>query len=191
MADAPASNPQWYPHAAVAGWLIPGLGHLILGQRRRGIILAVTITSLWLAGLLIGGISVIDRHDRGEPPDDNQSLRSSSWWYWGQAMIAPSILIERIRDGMASAHAKKLGYVNEPNPRGRLTPGTPGDPDSTPPYEPSFGRVAEQGTLYTALAGMLNLLAIIDVLYCDAAARRRQTAPVTPVRPPGIAGVPL
>ena len=48
--------------------------------------------------------------------------------------------------------------------------------------------VTEQGTLYTALAGMLNLLAMIDVLYCDAAARRRQNA-ATPVRPGNIAGV--
>ena len=36
-----------------------------------------------------------------------------------------------------------------------------------PTYEPSFGRVNEQGVLYTALAGLLNLLAILDVVYQD------------------------
>ena len=32
-------------------------------------------------------------------------------------------------------------------------------------YEPSFGHVYEQGMLYTLLAGLLNLLAILDVAY--------------------------
>ncbi len=34
-------------------------------------------------------------------------------------------------------------------------------------YEPAFGRVQEQAVLYTALAGMLNLLAMMDVMYRD------------------------
>jgi hypothetical protein len=176
--------PQWNPHAAVAGWLIPGLGHIILGQRRRGIILCIAITALWLGGLLIGGVSVIDKYDRGEPPDDKPELRSRSWWYWGQVMIAPSIAIDYLRNNMAVAHSEKLGYKNDPNPRARLLPPSPDGLD-TPPYEPSFGRVAEQGTLYTALAGMLNLLAMIDVLYCDPRIRRRES--IAPLRPANIA----
>src|SRR5690606_2166780 len=37
------------------------------------------------------------------------------------------------------------------------------DPDYRPAYTPSFVKVNEVGTLYTTLAGMLNLLAILDV----------------------------
>jgi hypothetical protein len=37
---------------------------------------------------------------------------------------------------------------------------------------PALGHAAEQGVLLTALAGLLNLLAIIDVSYCDPAFRR-------------------
>ena len=135
-------NPIFNPHAAVAGWVVPGLGHFILGQRKRGIILAVAILSLWLLGLFIGGISVIDRNDRTE------GANTRSWWYYGQALIAPSIAVEMFRNNLKE-----------------------NDPEA---YEPSFGRMAEQGTLYTALAGMLNLLAIIDVLYCDPAYRRQR-----------------
>lgn len=179
-------KPQWNPHAAIAGWLVPGLGHLILGQKRRGIVLCVSILSLWLAGILIGGISVIDRHDRGEPPDNAQSLRSPSWWFYGQVMIAPSIAVEYLRASMTNSHAIKIGQPDAENPRALLVPARGNDAESGPPYEPSFGRVAEQGTLYTALAGMLNLLAIIDVLYCDPRARRREF-PGQLIRPSHIA----
>ncbi|MEX2216325.1 MAG: DUF6677 family protein [Phycisphaeraceae bacterium] len=143
-------NPHFNPHAAVAGWLLPGLGHFILGLRKRGIILAVAICSLWLLGILIGGISVISRTDRTEG-----SGESRSWWYYGQAMIAPSIAVDMFRNSLKESHADGSGD-------GSLT------------YEPSFGRMAEQGTLFTALAGMLNLLAIIDVLYCNPAYRRER-----------------
>lgn len=189
-------RPQWNPHAAVAAWLVPGLGHIVLGQHRRGIVLGIAIGALWLAGLLIGGISVIDKQARDEPPQHVQDqfdrgdrvpgyTPGRSWWYWGQAMIAPSIIIERVRNSMAVNYSAELGAPQEPNPRGRLVP--PTDPSTPPPpYEPSFGRVAEQGTLYTALAGMLNLLAMIDVLYCDPKARRQSVA--TPIQPTNIAG---
>lgn len=70
-------------------------------------------------------------------------------WFMGQMLIAPSVLVE--------------GYH-----RSLQTAGLPPRPDDPAgPYQPSFGHVHEQGVLYTALAGMLNLLAIMDVLYRD------------------------
>jgi len=169
-------KPQWHPHAAAAGWIVPGLGHLILGQKKRGIILCVSILSLWLAGIFIGGISVIDKYDRVDS-DVSSAKPTRSWWFFGQAMIAPSFVVDVMRERMAVAHAKALGYPNHANPRGLLDPVSATSASTlAPPYEPSFGRVAEQGILYTALAGMLNLLAMIDVLYCDPNARRRAVA---------------
>ena len=41
------------------------------------------------------------------------------------------------------------------------SPPTPADAT----YEPSFGQVYEQGMLYTLLAGLLNLLAMMDVAH--------------------------
>jgi Family of unknown function (DUF6677) len=138
-------HPTWNLHAAVAGWLVPGLGHWVLGQRKRAVILAVTIVSLWLAGWLISGVSGFDRHDHFA-------------WFLGQSLIAPSIGVE---------------WWHE-----RIKPprGTPDPNDTDVAYEPSYGRVSEQGILYTALAGLLNLLAIMDVVYCDAEHRRRPPA---------------
>ncbi len=172
-------KPQWHPHAAVAGWIVPGLGHLILGQKKRGVILCIAILALWLSGIFIGGISVIDKYDRLDS-DAGSTKPARSWWFFGQAMIAPSFIVDAVRSRMAAGHAARLGMAGNANPRGLLLPEDADHPTVTPPYEPSFGRVAEQGTLYTALAGMLNLLAIIDVLYCDPKARRDAAAAIHP-----------
>ena len=41
-------------------WLCPGLGHVLMGDVRRGLILGITIWGLFLSGLLIGGVGVVD-----------------------------------------------------------------------------------------------------------------------------------
>ncbi len=41
--------------AAVAGWVVPGLGHFILGRRGRALILFVCVGGLAIAGLLMRG----------------------------------------------------------------------------------------------------------------------------------------
>ncbi len=135
--------PRWHPLEALAGWLLPGLGHVMLGQRARGVIIGLTILSLYLGGLLIGGISVIDR-------------REHFAWFFGQAIIAPTLALQWTHD--------RLDYGGKPNPF------------NDPAYVPSLGRPDEQGVLFTALAGLLNLLAIVDVIYCDPSASRRESA---------------
>ena len=134
---------------------MPGLGHYMLGQRQRAAILAATIGSLWLGGLLVGGVDVINRSDH-------------TFWFVGQVLVAPSAAVEVYRARALSQY--KLRRYN-----------TELSPYNNPPYALSFGRVEEQGILYTALAGLLNLLAVLDVLYCDPEGRRppKRNAQVT------------
>ncbi|MEL7088025.1 MAG: DUF6677 family protein [Planctomycetota bacterium] len=127
---------RWNLAAAFAGWLLPGLGHFLLGQPRRAVVLGTTIGTLWLGGLLIGGVSVIDRNDHPA-------------WFLGQMLVAPSWAANAYRANLVADHDGGFG------------------PDDGPPFEPAYGRAHEQGTLFTSLAGLLNLLAIIDVLYRD------------------------
>jgi uncharacterized protein DUF6677 len=134
---AKTASPRWHFAGAIAAWLFPGAGHLLLGQKGRAAILLASIGTLWLAGFFVGGVGVFDR--KGHPV-----------WFMGQMLIAPSVLVE--------------GYHRSlQDPAGQ--PPRPDDPTGT--YQPSFGHVHEQGVLYTSLAGMLNLLAIMDVLYRD------------------------
>ena len=135
-----AHQPVWNLPAAVAAWLLPGLGHLLAGHTKRGVILMVCIGGLWTVGLLVGGISVVHSHNA------DGSLRP---WYLGQALIAPSIAVEYTLDKF---RARNEG--DDPSPY-----------DESIPYQPAYGRAAEIGTLYSSLAGLLNLLAIIDIAY--------------------------
>lgn len=156
---------RWHALAAGGTWLLPGLGHVFIGQTKRGIILGVTILGLWAGGLLIGGVSCVEVRS----PDGQ--FRP---WFLGQMFIAPSLAVawyhQSLREGVApDAEPGRVGYPDE-----FAEMPIPMPDDRAPAYEPSFGRIAEQGVLYTALAGMLNLLVIIDVLYRDPKTISRQ-----------------
>ncbi len=139
------SQPRWHFAAAVAGWLLPGLGHLLLGQRGRGLVIAGAILGLWTAGLLIGGISVIERRS------ESGEFRP---WFIGQVVIAPSLAVDYYHDSLRRRHRSNYNSLALP------------EPGQDPlPYVPAFGRAHELGTLYTSLAGLLNLLAILHVAY--------------------------
>jgi len=149
LTHAPA-QPRWHLAAAVAGWLIPGLGHLLLGQRRRGLIILGGILGLWTAGLLIGGISVIER--RSEAGEFRP-------WFLGQMIVAPSLAVDYLHHHLRTEHQRRFGTLPEPD-------------QEALPYIPAFGRAHELGTLYTALAGLLNLLAILHVAYHEPQERK-------------------
>jgi len=136
--------------AAFCGWLVPGLGHVLIGERQRGLVIGLTVGGLWLGGLLIGGVSVIDRYG---PPENG--LRRMPLQFLGQVMVAPSCVVAAVNSGYLQP---TYGYP----------PAVPDGPDGSqkaPGYSPSYGRMNEQGILYTSLAGLLNLLALIDVVY--------------------------
>lgn len=53
------------PTAGLLTWLLPGLGHIYLGQRARGLVLLVTITVTFWTGVAIGGVrDTIDPENR-------------------------------------------------------------------------------------------------------------------------------
>jgi TM2 domain-containing membrane protein YozV len=53
------------PIAGLLAWLFPGLGHFYLGQRARGLVLLVTITITFWAGVAIGGVrGTVDPQER-------------------------------------------------------------------------------------------------------------------------------
>ena len=129
------------PVAAVLAYLIPGAGYLVLGQRTRALWVFVGVMGLILAGTLIGGIDVIDRH-RDNPVDGDP------WWFIPQAGAGPLIFA--------------IDWVRETKLKEQITP--------------SIGRVNEVGTLYVVMAGMLNLIAVVDCAWHRPPPRRRPGA---------------
>jgi len=49
---------------ALLGWAIPGAGHFIIGERKRSVIIFVTILLTFCAGIYIGSIGVVDLTSR-------------------------------------------------------------------------------------------------------------------------------
>jgi len=153
---APAS--PWHPPAAIGAWLVPGLGHMLCGQVKRGVILLIAILALYTAGLLIGGIDVIDR-------------REDRLWFYAQMGLGPTTWI--LDQYHQHLDRQLQQYIRE-------TYQDTGQIDDRVPYVKSIGRANELGTLYCALAGMLNLLAVIDVAYRPARTRPERAAPDAP-----------
>ena len=157
MADSSTSSPaagNWpWPLVALAGWLLPGLGHVLLGERRRGAIAGATLIALFIAGLLLGGIDVVDR-------------RNDTLWFAGQVLIGPIAIaadlthqaLDDRREAQVSQYAEehRLGYHEALE---RMMAHGP-----APAYTTSVSWINDVGTLYCAIAGVMNLLAILDAV---------------------------
>lgn len=109
----------------LAGWCVPGAGHLMLGERARGVIIFCAVAALFVGGLFIGSIGVIDSVNAGP-------------WYIGQMLTSPAVML------LAKCNPTAVG--------------------GAPAYV-SYGRPFEIGQIYTTIAGMLNLLCIINAVY--------------------------
>jgi hypothetical protein len=135
---------------AFVGWLLPGAGYALIGQTARGIVVGAAILILFFGGILVAGIRVIDVPGFDDHGDKALVARTNYWvlvaspqsaivdkpWYVGQILAGPVTIIA----SQLSINAAK------------------GDN----PYPKVKARIGEIGTLYTAIAGMLNLLAMID-----------------------------
>jgi hypothetical protein len=158
------------PVIALAGWIVPGLGYFLIGQRARAYIAGTTILLTFLAGIFIGGIRVIDVPtydiDGSKRLDARGNWRSGGIagevmykpWYIAQSLTGPVnivatwVSLDQAHKGVAMSSA----------------------------------RIFDIGTLYTAVAGMLNLLVIIDAAYRSTHPPKPETTPEsTPQTPIG------
>jgi len=120
------------PVVALATWIVPGSGYWLIGQRGRALTVGITIIILFVLGMLIGGVRVVDVPN-GVLSSPLNAV-SQKPWFVGQILAGPMTII-----------CSSIGHDDA--------------------YFASHSRVNEIGTLYTAVAGMLNLLAIIDASY--------------------------
>ncbi len=104
----------------LAGWLVPGGGYFLLKEYSRAVIILLTITLTFCAGLYIGSIGVIDPV-------------GAKLWYATQLLFSPAVAL--------------IGHVTAVGRFG------------------VYGRPAEIGQIYTTIAGLLNLLCIVNAVY--------------------------
>ena len=167
--------------AALLSWAVPGLGQLYQGRTTKGGLFMATILATFVAGLWLGGGKVV--YASWKPTD-------TRWAYVCQAgagLVALPALVQSAQlMGAARQPLFASGFMAPP-----LSPGqyvsrayaerlARTDPDvraddffDKPPlkqfrrdqlaaWHRRLGRFFEIGTLYTMLAGMLNLLVVYD-----------------------------
>jgi hypothetical protein len=108
------NNSELQPNlaAVVLGWIIPGLGHVSLGQKRRGFLIMGGILFLVLCGILVGGIDAVDHKN------DGLWFIAQVWCgpivvgvdLLNQALIAPLPVADKVtRVGLS--HANEIGTL--------------------------------------------------------------------------------
>lgn len=142
------------PAAGVLALLVPGMGHAYLGLRQRGARIAAGVLGLFALGLLVGGLDVVDSEE-------------DRWWYMGQAIVGPAAWAANYAhqswykfDARDSERPRKPAPGEVVTSTGVIERGGAGSP--RPAMTRSIGRVNELGSLACALAGLMNLIAIID-----------------------------
>lgn len=162
---SPAVKEGFQAHALVAAAAFPGAGHMVLGEAKRGFGVAIGVLGLFFGGIFLGGIDVIDsKEDRV--------------WFLGQAFVGPVAFgVDYLHQNHFKVRDPATGKLRSARPdEGRGDNGapmpieaaqTPNTPTvaTQPPNRKSIGKVNELGTLFAAIAGMMNLIAIIDAAY--------------------------
>jgi len=118
--------------ALVLGWVLPGAGHAYAGRWGKGALFFVLITGLLVAGLVIGDGTVLLYETPGH--DTDSPTGQVRLWYAAQVCAGgPALALTPVSNYLATV--RPIDWA---------------DP------------LHEMGTLYTAVAGFLNLLVMMD-----------------------------
>jgi hypothetical protein len=138
--------------AAFLGWLVPGLGHLYQRRTAKAILYFVCIVGTFVYGIYLGGSSRLGWGRVVYASWNADDKRVSYFGQVGAGLIALPALVQ----------ATRVRNHNPPLWNGFMAP--PGDrPDTTlANLQKDLNRYFELGTVYTLVAGLLNVLAIYD-----------------------------
>lgn len=138
--------------AAALGWLFPGLGHVVLGQLRRGVLAGTGVLMLFFGGILVGGIDAVDR-------------KEDHLWFIGQAGAGPIAFVAAFANESLLKSGRHGELLPAPSPYGQ--PLNPSDPEGgrrTMSTSKGLAHANEFGTFFTFLAGLMNFVVILDAL---------------------------
>jgi hypothetical protein len=131
--STPASD-QPLTRMIVAGlfsWLLPGSGHLLIGDKLRGWLFLIVITLTFWTGVAIGGVK------------NTVSPADRTLWFAGQ-ICAGGHSLAALTWSRAIAGPREAGTF--------------------PASVIGYGRSEEVSVVYTAIAGMLSILVILDAM---------------------------
>lgn len=143
--------------AAVLAWFVPGLGHLYQGRTAKGILFLVCILGSFLYGVYLGGDSEFGWGRVVYMSFHPEDLRLHFLCQVGAGLPALPAVIQgaRVRSGREPLWGGLMAPPRRPSDRNSKQP-TLDELHKKLPY------YFELGTLYTMIAGLLNILAIYD-----------------------------
>jgi hypothetical protein len=136
------AEPSFNIPAAILGWLLPGVGHWKVGEKARGMLVLLGVGGLFLLGVLVGGVDCVDRREDG-------------MWFIAQAGAG----------GLAFATDELNTAILKSGRVGELLPLAVQSGTVMVSSFKGAGPANEIGTLLCGLAGMMNVIAVLDVLY--------------------------
>ena len=164
--DVELRNP-WL--AGFLAWLVPGLGHWYQGRRAKAIIYAAAIWPILLAGLWMG--SYWEATPNGDSARRLLVARNVYWsWRSGDKRLyfVPQAAVGVVAIP-AYLQAKNLSDGDGGVMSTAFAPPRLPVESATRPNQPSSAEIAanlhswlDAGTIFTVVAGLLNLLAIFD-----------------------------
>ena len=140
--------------AAFLAWLIPGLGHFYQGRTAKGVLFLVCILGTFLYGWEVGGRKVV--YAAWNPPTVRRYAYFCQMWVGGAAMpaLAQAAVTRNGGDPMWNNFmAPPERFLDKQDPRNDRT---------LAGWHRELNSDFEIGTVYTMIAGLLNLLAIFD-----------------------------
>lgn len=163
MSNAPAPSEQALEIdlrdpslAALLAWLVPGLGHVYQRRYAKGALFMVCILGTYFFGLALG---------EGKVVYANWTAEEHRWQYALQIGVGLPAAPALVQSMAVRRWGKPIGgyFMAPPKPTpvfGRLPPEEV--VDSLPGWHERLNLRFELGTLYTMIAGLLNILAIYD-----------------------------
>jgi hypothetical protein len=143
--------------AAFLAWLVPGLGHFYQGRLAKGALFLVTILGTFITGVYLGGNSELGWGRVVYASWRDGDKRLPFLCQVGVGLPCMPALIQASR-----LHNQKTpllnGFMAPPVPDGMDQPGQP----TLNRLNKELHRFFELGTVYTMVAGLLNVLAIYD-----------------------------
>ena len=139
--------------ALVLGLLVPGGGHFFLGHRDRAIRIFLGFALLWGTGLLVGGFGSVRTWN---PTYVNPAAGGGrNLWFIPQLGAGPIAPICAALDSSLIQNASNEDRID-------ITLNAPGRPPGTAYRYTAVGHAADFGTLFCALAGLMNIAVALD-----------------------------
>lgn len=149
--------------AAILAWMVPGLGHFYQGRKGKGFLYAGCILGLFLIGLAMGDWRIV--YWRWVSPTANTEAFCFNYLgqFWAGLIALPALVQSTLR---WYGHDTILwAFMAEPSQ------------NEINGLYPRLGKFVEIGTLYTTVAGLLNILAMYDAFDGPAQLDEEQTSP--------------